>query len=169
MAVVRARWSCCARLLWPSCTLGGAAVSTSLLTIDRPSYGPAWGSAWYPGEAPGEACSSWLNGISFPFLTFLGGCTLSPMSVVFPKGVFTRLRVLTRHPRTWGFTVISLLSLLFSAALPYDRKCPMYGSRASLGLPSRSAQLRPDVIRWRRWQFATGDAASRHRRHLDRR
>ena len=78
VAVVRAWWSCCAH---------------TLLTIDRPSYGPAWGSAWYPGEAPGEACGSWLNGISFPFLTFLGGCTLSPMSVVFPTGVFTRLRV----------------------------------------------------------------------------
>ena len=125
VVVVRARWSCCAR---------------PLLTIDRPSEAPAWESAWYPGEAPGESGGSWLNSFSFPLLTFLGGCTLSPMSVVFPAGVFTRLRVLTRHPRTWGFPVIPLFSQSFSAALPYEGKCQIYGSRASLGLtrPRRS-------------------------------
>jgi len=57
-------------------------------------------------------------------------------------------------------------SQLFSAALPYEGKCQMYGSTASLG---HGAQLRPEGIRWRRWQFATGDTASRHRRHPDRR
>jgi len=104
-AIVHARWSCCVR---------------PLLTIDRPSETPAWESGWYPGEAPGESGGSWLNSFSFPLLTFLGGCTLSPMSMVFPVGVFTRLRVLTRHPRTLGFTVISLFSQSFSPALPYE-------------------------------------------------
>jgi len=43
VAVVCARWSCCAR---------------PLLTIGRPSEAPSWESAWYPGEAPGESGGS---------------------------------------------------------------------------------------------------------------
>jgi len=94
-----------------------------------------------PGDRPGiqgkllaNRMAVGLNSFCFPLLTFLGGCTLSPMSVVFPAGVFTRLRVLTRHPRIWGFHCHFLVSRLFSAALPYEGKCQKYGLSSSLGL-----------------------------------
>ena len=46
---------------------------------------------------------------------FFGGCTLSPMSVVFLR-VFTRLRVLRRHP---GITCILLVALVFPIFLGF--------------------------------------------------
>ena len=59
-------------------------LSGLMLTMGRFSYGSAWESACYPGEASGEAHGGWLNRFSFPLLSFFGGCTLSPLSVVFP-------------------------------------------------------------------------------------
>jgi len=124
------------QLLWPSYALGdaGAAVRVHCRRLtdhaeDRPGNRPG-----IQGKLLANRVAVGLNSFCFPLLTFLGGCTLSPMSVVFPAGVFTRLRVLTRHPRIWGFHCHFLVSRLFSAALPYEGKCQKYGLRSSLGL-----------------------------------
>ena len=134
------------------------------------------------GEASGETetgggkrLKRFKEVLSFLHLSFFGGCTLSPMSAVFPMRVFYTVMSFTRHPRIFcfGSTVISFLyhcrllhigfsSLLFSAALPYEGKCQTYGSRPVQAQRGRRAQMRPESIGWRRWQIATGDESSRH-------
>ena len=58
-------------------------------------------------EIQGKLAGSMLN-------VFFGGCTLSPMSVVFLR-VFTRLRVLRRHPGIMViFSLLLLVALVFA-------------------------------------------------------
>ena len=91
--------------------------------------------------------------LSFFHLFFFGGCTLSPMSVVFPVWVFYKVTSFNEASEDLGFYCHSFcccllhlgFSQLFSAALPYEGRCQMYGSTASLG---HGAQLRPEGIRW---------------------